>query len=512
MRTLLARAPRAFPFSPALDALLSWRGVIAYWLSTALVFGLARYAVSRTLTLDEARTVEMAQEFAAGYTARQPPVYDQASWLLAQVLGPGAASQLILRFVCIALIGLLTFTAVARATGQQRYAAAASLSLGFHYFFGWYHHQWGTHTLMLCVAALWSYVALLAFAERPGAARALSLGAAIGLGLVSKFSFVLFLAGLGAAALSVPDLRRALRSPWIVLALVIALALCTPYLVWLVGVEADVLGTVQNHLIPAHQSHLARALTGLALLLWSLVAFTMPWLAIVAAFAPRAFDPRVRPEHALTLGERLAARTIAIAAALAAIGIVAVGATNVGERYMHPLLVLLPVVVFGRLARTQGSAARLSLIAGAAVTAAIVLLLLRLSLPLADDVLGKQVRSFHLPYEGLARELALRGYDQGTAVTPDVREAGNLRSFLPRLRVVARLDSHRALRPPHGDDSRTQCFAVWRLPPNPDFVPNVPELQGRAPVVIEVRTGSGWFERRVPWAVLDLPPDSAACR
>src|SRR5687768_17411209 len=105
MQTSLARAPGTLKFSHLLDALLSRRGVIVYWIANALVFALARYSVSRTLALDEARTVEMAQEFAAGYTARQPPVYDQASWLLAQLLGPGVASQLILRFLCIALIG-----------------------------------------------------------------------------------------------------------------------------------------------------------------------------------------------------------------------------------------------------------------------------------------------------------------------------------------------------------------------------------------------------------------------
>ena len=523
MQTSLARAPRALHFSDLVDGLLSWRGLLVYWSANALLFGLARYSVSRTLALDEARTVEMAQEFAAGYTARQPPLYDQASWLLAQLLGPGAASHLILRFVCIALIGLLTFAAVARATGQERYAAAASLSLSFHYFFGWYHHQWGPHTLLLCMAGLWSFVALVDFAERPGVARALMLGAAIGLGLVSKFSFLLFLAGLFGAALTLPDLRKALRSPWIGLAGVVALAVCAPYLIWLASVHADVVGTVQNHLVQTRQSHLVRALIGIGLLLWSLVAFMMPWLAIIAALAPRAFDPRVRRDHPTTPGERLAARTIVIAATLAAIGIIATGATNVGERYMHPLLVLAPVMVFGRLAGVEGTAARLRLIAGAAVTAVGVLLALRLALPTIDNLTQKTVRTANLPFEAVAAQMAARGYDHGTALATDVREAGNLRSFLPRLRAVADVDSHRALRPPQLPDNRGACFAVARLfnaqqgqisagDVAARFENNTLEPLGHEPVVIEVGVGSGRGARRLYWGVRDLRPESAACR
>lgn len=525
MQTSLARAPRTLQFSHLLDALLSWRGVVVYWTANAFVFAVARYSVSRTLPLDEARTVEMAQEFAAGYTARQPPIYDQASWLLAQLLGPGAASQLILRFVCIALIGVFTFLAVARATAQERYAAAASLSLSFHYFFGWYHHQWGTHTLVLCIAALWTYVAFIDYAERPGAARALLLGAAIGLGLMSKFSFALFLAGLFGAALTLADLRRALQSPWIVLADAAALALCAPYLIWLASVHADVVGTVQNHLVQTRQSHLVRALIGLGLLLWSLFAFTMPWLAIVAGLAPRAFDPRVARDHPPSAAERLAWRTIVIATGLAAIGIIVAGATNVGERYMHPLLALAPVVVFGRLAGVEDTAGRLRLIAGAALTAVFVLLALRLSLPVIDNLRDRRkgVSSALLPYETLARQMAARGYDRGTVLATDVREAGNLRSFLPRLRVVADIDSHRALRPPQRADAGGKCFAVARLfnaqqgqlssaDVAARFETNVLEPEGHEPLVLEVRAGSGRGARRLYWGILDLRAESSACR
>jgi hypothetical protein len=417
----------------------------------------------------------------------------------------------------VALIGVLLFVAVARAGASERYAAAASLSLGFHYFFGWNHHHWGTHTLVLCIAALWSYIALLDFAARPGVRRAVLLGLALGLGLMAKFSFLLFLAGLVGAALTLAQLRPALCSRWMPIAVITALALCTPYVVWLAGVRADVLGTVQQHLIPTTESHFVRALTGLGLLLRALFMFSMPWLAIIAVLVPRAFDPRVKRDRAPTLGERLAFRTTGVAIALTAMGIIASGATNVAERYMHPVLVLAPVMVFGRLAGIEGTASRLVPISGVAVAATLVLLALRLSLPAIYD---RPLNA--MPYEALTREMAARGYASGTAIAADVREAGNLRSFLPSLRVLAHDDSHRAVRPPHREGSREQCFVIWQVPMPPPAPASTAALVPpfgagvmqpvAAAVMIEVEARSAWRKRRLQWAIMNLVPQSPACR
>ena len=58
-------------------------------------------------------------------------------------------------------------------------------------------------------------------------------------------------------------------------------------------------------------------------------------------------------KHGLPPGmaERLALRTMMIAAMLAAIGVAAIGATNVAERYMHAILIVAPVYLFARVAR-----------------------------------------------------------------------------------------------------------------------------------------------------------------
>jgi 4-amino-4-deoxy-L-arabinose transferase-like glycosyltransferase len=516
------RAPsRPITWASALDALLSRRGVLVYWVSAAILFGLARFAASRSLSFDEARAVEMAQEFAAGYSARQPPLYDQMSWLVMRLM-PAGAAQLTLRFSLVALIGWLTFVAVERATGRERHAAAASLSLGFHYVFGWTFHHWGTHTLLLCAAALWSFVALIDLAERPGPLRAVSCGTGFGVGLMSKFSFPLFLGGLVLATLSMPGFRKVLLSRWMLLAALVAAALCAPYLAWLASVDGDVLGEVRSHMIAPAQTHLARIATGLGRLAWSLVGFMLVWLAALVVLMPRVFDPRVGRDRSPSRAERLALRTTVAAIILAAIGIAAAGATTVAERYMHPLLVLAPVIVFGRAAGIESTDRKLPRVAGLAVLATLALVIYRLCLLHIEELAGKPLATAHRPYQALAQELAVRGYGRGTLLAADVREAGNLRALLPELRVIAYVNSHRATRPPHAGDSRDRCVLIWLLgsPSQPDeartarppLLPRdaVEPLAGQ-PIVIELG-GKPESAQGLRWVILDLRPQSPACR
>jgi 4-amino-4-deoxy-L-arabinose transferase-like glycosyltransferase len=62
----------------------------------------------------------------------------------------------------------------------------------------------------------------------------LALGAAIGLGMLTKFTMPALVAGLGAGVLLTP-IRRALRTPWPWLAALVAIAIATPNLAWQVA-------------------------------------------------------------------------------------------------------------------------------------------------------------------------------------------------------------------------------------------------------------------------------------
>lgn len=167
--------------------LLSAWGVVAFWVAYGVIHAAFRLSTSRALAIDDARASELAQQFSLGYQARQPPLYEWLLWCSQQVFGTGIASDLFVRYTLIAALGLACFGAARAAFKDERWAAAASLSLAASYAVGWSFHEWGTQTILLCIACFATLHAVLRWLEKPSMSGAAWLGVAIGFGLLAKF-------------------------------------------------------------------------------------------------------------------------------------------------------------------------------------------------------------------------------------------------------------------------------------------------------------------------------------
>ncbi|MFZ1069755.1 MAG: glycosyltransferase family 39 protein [Methyloceanibacter sp.] len=163
-------------------------------------------------------------------------------WAVQQAVGPGPLSYLILRYALIATTGILFAVALLRTIGSTRLAAAFSLSLVLFFWFGWEIHQSVSHTLALLAAVLALFIAALAFAERPTAARAFLLGLIMGLGLMAKWSFLLLLLSLGVALAATRETRRIFRDPRTRLVLAGAALPILPFGLWLATIDLDLVG------------------------------------------------------------------------------------------------------------------------------------------------------------------------------------------------------------------------------------------------------------------------------
>jgi Dolichyl-phosphate-mannose-protein mannosyltransferase len=492
-------------------ALLSGRGVLVFWILYGLVHALFRYSYSGTLALDDARASELVQSFALGYQARQPPLYEWLLWSSQQLLGIGIASHLLVRYLLIAALGCAIYAATRHALRDQRLAALASFSLGVGYHIGWTFHESGTQSVLLSVACVCTFDATMRFLARPSLPRTAWLGFALAIGFLSKHSYALFLLGFVLAIASLPEPRRHLRDQRLIVSVLVALVLMSPYLVWLVQVHGSVVAASETALIHGQLGHAARAGLGLARLAWSLPGFLLPWIAFMAILAPAAFARAPASAAPASLAEQLAGRTMVIAALLAAIGIVAVGATNIHERYMHPILILAPVYVFARIDRLAATEKRIFRLAVFVLAGAVAVFCIRV-LSLVDNGIT-ETDPFHtfVPYEQFAKELTARGLDQGTLLTPDIRIAGNLHAFLPRLRVITP-ESYRLVRPPRRPADEKTCFLVWN--DGEDWSVNtIVPLKGlkRERIVIDVpHSIFGGFRRGV-WWIARLDPQSRPC-
>lgn len=493
-----------------LSALLSFRGVLLFWIIYGIAHAGLRLSVSRTLTIDDARANELTQGLAFGYQIRQPPLYEWVLWSVQQVLGTGIESHLFVRYALIALIGVTTFGAVRAAVKDDRWAAAASLSLIFAYPVSWTFHEWATQTLLLCAGCMMTIHAATLFLEKGNARNATLLGGALAFGLYAKFSFPLMAGGLLLAALSLPETRSRLANPRLLLALAIPLVVLSPYTLWVLQVQGDVVTDLQGHLVNSPQSHLARAAYGLWRLVTSVVTFLLPWLVFAGLIAPPAFWHSSSTVSPPSFAERLAWRTMVLAVALAAIGIVLSGATNIAARYMHPILFVAPVYVFARMARYGAEPVKLRQFAVMALIGALVIFGVRF-VSFTNNPFSRQAqRALLLPYEDLAAAFKQRGLDRGTVASVSVRDAGNLRAFLPALRVAA-FDSLRMELPP-GREPGAPCTLVWRAREE-SAAQRLATTADAAAERIDIPASQGLIAMRgESWFVARLDPNSPVCR
>jgi hypothetical protein len=447
--------------SGLLPALLSLHGVIVFWIAHGLAHSLLRLSMTRTLTLDDSRESELVQNFALGYQVRQPPLYEWLLWLSQQAFGTGIESHLVVRYSLIAALGVATFGAARAAIKDDRWAAVASLSLAFSYPVGWTFHEWATQTILLCIACMATLHSAIRFFESPALRTAVWLGLAIGLGLQAKYSYPLFLGALVIASATLPEARRRLSDPRLLISVLIALLMIAPFVGWIWQVQGNFTGEIAQHMIQDTRSHVVRALVGLWRLVRSIPAFLLPWLLIVVLLAPKAFLPARGQSSSPSMAERLTLRAMVIAALMAAVGIVAAGSTTVRVLYMHVVVFVAPVYVFARIARLTPDEEILRNFAIFAVATEIVLLAVRFIAATDNPITRRMDRGIAIDYEQIVDELTARGITSGTLIGVVVRDVGNIRASLPDLRIRAQ-DSFRTERPPRRLSDARSCVLIWR--------------------------------------------------
>ena len=454
-------------------ALLSARGVAGFWLLFASAFVLMLWALSPGRTLQDALSAELPQgHLAGGYQLRNPPLYEWLLWSVQQIFGPGPLSYLILRYSLIAATGILFYVALFRTVADRRLAASFSLSLLLFFWFGWEAHHSISHSLALLVVSLALWIAALAYAMRRTPARALLLGLIIGIGLMTKWSFLLVLLSLGTALALIPATRRIFTDPRSLLIPVAAVLPVLPFAFWLAHVDPELLAARS---VPTGQSiPYERALHGAWIFLTGIPLVLLPWIVFVLAFAKRFQRQRVEPvSEAAAI--RVAVLTAGIGIALMAAMFVAVtlggvalfGITRFAIHYLFPFCLFAALGLAGLVGSRVTPEPVASALALTSLIAAAAIFLVKLG---SFFVLPPHFDATNLiPYAQLAQELTERGLGHAQFVTLSPREAGNLAVYMPEARALSL--SARIEPPPPDPLAHRPCVLLWgggsSVPPEP---------------------------------------------
>jgi 4-amino-4-deoxy-L-arabinose transferase-like glycosyltransferase len=467
-------APAAAGPRPALAWLASGTAVgllIFGWLAVHLAL---RLLTSPTLGVDDAEQAFLAQRFAWGYQLRQPPLY---TWLLLPpiaALGPSLLALGLVRYLLLGLTFLFLYRVARRWIADARLAGLAVLSYSAIYIFGYYAHHDLTHSTALAAALAASFYVFARLVERPTAAGYLALGVCFGLGMLAKWNFVMLALGLPLACLLHRRLRPLVLDPRLLLALAAMALVVAPAALWVLG-QPQSIGSAATAVLGdgAQRGFWARLGAGTAALARASLAYPMPFLVLFfLSLGATLWRGRAaaRVDRHASVTPSFLATLIAVVLGLHWLLIPSAGAVAFTEHWLHPALMILPILLFALVERGRPTPR--------ALRAYLCLLGLTLALALGARVGHYLLGAEHcgrcrdlVPFTALADQLRQAGFARGTIVADDLYVAGNLRLRFPDSRVIDP-DFPASIRPPPTGDG--QCLLVW------------PEGQGR-PVAAVVR-------------------------
>jgi 4-amino-4-deoxy-L-arabinose transferase-like glycosyltransferase len=398
--------------------------VAAYFLLQVVL----RVSSPAALDLDESESILTFQHLQRGYGS-QPPLYAWLQWLMFSICGINIVA-LSLQKNLLLLCTYLAMFCTARSLIGMSGAISVAASLVLLPQIGWESQRDLTHSvLMTCMAALtlWCYVGLL---RHRGKMRYALFGLLIGLGLQSKYNFAVFALGLLAASLLVREHRQAIwnRDVWISVA-VLTLSLA-PHGLWLLDhldlATASTLEKLHGH----EASYSSNVAHGFGSMVSATFWFVTPlWIVYGCIYwrhrhrdqdwTQARFDT---PEARFFLWFYLTA--FACVTALVLSGEV----TKIKDRWLQPMLFLLPLAFFAIFPSLARRAVCRSILWVAGVFA--ILILAGLS---TRAYSGKNTRA---PFDELSAQLMQRFPRARTVVASDLTDAGNLYLHHPAWTVL----------------------------------------------------------------------------
>lgn len=390
---------------------------------------------------DDSEALFLAQSFAWGYEGKNPPLFYWLTTLLMQAAGPWPAVIFGLRMGLLFLMLWGSIALARRVQPEPALALAAGLSPLAFLQLHWYAISDLTHTVITGALFPWTLVALIALDERPTTLRYLALGACLGLGLLAKYTFLLFAIALLIAVLQRPRLRRLLQAPRAILAFAVPVALGLPHGSWMLQHLGGIARQMDRSLgLEVGGSYAEGLVQGLLALLGSAgTVLAFPFGLLVLAFLRQGL--RSAPPTDSPRADHLAVtRDVLVMLFLTLLAYVFAGASRIEPHHLF-FLVLLPPWLIGRMDAGAVPAARVR--GYVAVVAAITVGSLLLFGPRAWNKARKIECgrcSELLPYADYAAALQAAGFRGGTLVSLSSRRylpGALLRPHLPGTRFVS---------------------------------------------------------------------------
>jgi len=423
-----------------------------------------RFLLGPTLGYDDSEQALLGQRLAMAYNFRQPPLYAWINWAGLQLFGIGLFAVTLVNYAVLGLGYVFIYLAARRLTGDDLRAALILFSFALIYVFAYYALHDLTHTVALATLVAANLYFLMGAVQRGRWSDHLLFGLTLGLGALSKYNFLIYAASALTAAAVVPEVRARLYGARGLVAIAVALAVATPYWLWVLTAGFSLFG-LTSRVVEAESGEdpagwIVTRLEGLQSLVLSALEFPFPFLLVVAVLLPQLLIRRATATDPHGL-RRFLGWQMGLALGLMLAAVLVFGASQFKARWFHPVLMALPFFLFARFdpAALPRRRVRLFILAAAAVT------LLAMAGRLVKDRLREAycgICRTHWPIAAAAERLTEAGFRRGTILAQGHHLGGNLLVAFPDSRVIDPAFPPRAYPP---DPVADQCLIVWQEEP-----------------------------------------------
>jgi 4-amino-4-deoxy-L-arabinose transferase-like glycosyltransferase len=322
-----------------------------FWLFVyILIHLLVRISFSQILQVDDSEQIDHAQNLLLGYPIPQPPMYSWLSWIMFKIFGTGLLALTLLKYTIISLTFWFTWLVSGQLFQhiQTRYIATFSYLLMPS--FAWHMHQGFTHTILLGFGIILSLHALLSIKNNPSAKNYIYLGLSLGIGLMAKYSFLLFMIPVLGSALSITSFRKPLIDQKILLSIGVFILVIGPHAYWLTQHYQEIFLSIDQKLKVTSDNLLIDRIKSVGQFTGAAIAFVVPFSLIFIINSWRKIfniDKQASKDDASKLLNRFFLIILGSVALLA----IFVSMPHFKVRWFHPLMMIFPLWMLARIER-----------------------------------------------------------------------------------------------------------------------------------------------------------------
>jgi 4-amino-4-deoxy-L-arabinose transferase-like glycosyltransferase len=321
------------------------------WITAYLLTHLlTRLIFSTTLQVDDAEQIRHAQNLLLGYPIPQPPLYSWLSWGMFKIFSTGLFALTLLKYTLI----FLTFWFTWLVSGQlfqhvqTRYIATFSYLLMPS--FAWHMHQGFTHTILLGFGIILSLHALLSLKENNSIKNYLYFGLSLSIGLMAKYSFLLFIIPLLISAISIAPFRKIIINQKTLLSIGVLIIVVGPHTYWLTQHYQEVFLSIDQKLKATSDNFLVDRIKSVWQFAGAAIAFVVPFSLIFIINSWRKIfniDKQASKDDSSLLLNRFYLIILTSVILLA----IFVSMPHFKVRWFHPLMMAFPLWMLTRIER-----------------------------------------------------------------------------------------------------------------------------------------------------------------